>query len=162
MLLFTKLAPKNLKDCDLVLLWLRWSFNILFFLFSFQSYYFLLIHKLQNQSSIFETRSALYYTIFLFFLHLECKTSLTDSGPRQNTALNQTCKFPFKVAGKTYHTCTYDHSGGTGFKPWCSVRTDEFNNHIRDSDPRAMGKPTYGICDDYKICPIQTRRKCNY
>ena len=45
------------------------------------------------------------------------------------------CKFPFIFKNKTYYNCTYDYvltSPSTRGYPWCSLETDENNNHVKD------------------------------
>ena len=96
------------------------------------------------------------YDLRLLHLILGCRTSKTDSGPIGRGALDQPCHFPFILRGKTYYTCTYDYSKSLGFKPWCSVNTDEKGNHV--SGKRTNGTKTIGICDDFEHCPIPTRR----
>ena len=52
------------------------------------------------------------------------------------------CVFPFIYKGKTYNSCTYEDFGNVA---WCSVATDEDNNHIRDH---------FGKCTDSENCDI--------
>ena len=98
-----------------------------------------------------------------FVLPTECRTSLTDDGGkagRHYGQLDTPCKFPFKVKDKMYYTCTYDYSHLTGNKPWCSVDTDENNNHHNGPDRIAINgtlKKFWGICDDQEHCNIPPR-----
>ncbi len=68
------------------------------------------------------------------------------SGPNGRTP-NRPCVFPFTARGKTYSTCTYDHSYVVKSLPWCSTRTDDRGNHI-------IGN--VGSCED-PSCPIPPR-----
>ena len=59
-----------------------------------------------------------------------------------------------------YYTCTYDYSHLTDNKPWCSVDTDENNNHHNGPDRiviNGTSKKFYGICDDQEHCNIPPR-----
>ena len=68
------------------------------------------------------------------------------------------CVFPFTLKGKTYHSCTYDYSHVTGYKPWCSTKVDPNGNHVTGRNPD--GTKNWGTCleDDF-TCPIPPRRK---
>merc|ERR1712226_951463 len=93
----------------------------------------------------------------------ECRTSLTNDGGkagRHYGQLDAPCKFPFKVNDKTFYTCTYYYSHLTDNKPWCSVDTDENNNHHNGPDRiviNGTSKKFYGICDDQEHCNIPPR-----
>ena len=70
------------------------------------------------------------------------------------------CKFPFKVNDKTFYTCTHYYSHLTDNKPWCSVDTDENNNHHNGPDRiviNGTSKKFWGICDDQEHCNIPPR-----
>ena len=41
----------------------------------------------------------------------------------------QACKFPFKLDGKEYNSCTTDKDPDK--RHWCSTKTDSFGVHIR-------------------------------
>ena len=59
------------------------------------------------------------------------------------------CVFPFKYRGKTYSTCTKDHTN-IQKKPWCSTKVDERGKHI-------SGQRNWGNCD--KTCPLPSDDK---
>ena len=46
-------------------------------------------------------------------------------------AADTLCVFPFKVRGKTYHSCTFDSAHRTNYKPWCSTNVTEDGFHRR-------------------------------
>ena len=91
----------------------------------------------------------------------DCRTSRTDDGIRQYGQLDKPCQFPFTVKGKTYYTCTWDYSFVTGYKPWCSLETDEDNKHKsgRFKDANGITKKYWGVCDDTDECNIPPRCK---
>ena len=98
----------------------------------------------------------------------ECRTSATENPPtctkckrpKYFAQLDQPCQFPFIVKGKTYYTCTYDYSYLTGYKPWCSVSTDENNLHNKGRTTiDGVTKKFWGICDDTDQCTIPPRCK---
>ena len=102
----------------------------------------------------------------LFFS--ECRTSATENPPtctnckrpKYYAQLDQPCQFPFIVKGKTYYTCTYDYSYLTGYKPWCSVSTDENNLHNKGRTKiDGVTKKFWGICDDTDQCTIPPKCK---
>ena len=48
-----------------------------------------------------------------------------------STSSGETCTFPFIYKGRLYDTCiTHDDLGSDAGKPWCSIATDEFSNHV--------------------------------
>ena len=62
----------------------------------------------------------------------ECVTSESDTGNEdENGQLEAPCQFPFILNKKTYWACTYDYGHLTGYKPWCSTKTDDNDNHIQ-------------------------------
>ena len=98
----------------------------------------------------------------------ECRTSGTENPPtctnckrpKYYAQLDQPCQFPFTVKGKTYYTCTYDYSYLMGYKPWCSVSTDENNKHNTGRTKiDGVTKKFWGICDDTDQCTIPSRCK---
>ena len=103
------------------------------------------------------TSTGLFYYLFL----TECKTSNSSDVYqlliKRGAQIGQPCIFPFTVKNKTYHSCTYDFSHVTGYKPWCSTKIDNAGNHItgRNTD----GTANWGICEDVENCPIPPRRK---
>ena len=64
---------------------------------------------------------------------------------------NLVCKFPFKVQGKTYHSCTYDSAHRTNYRPWCSTKVDKKGFHVKGGD-------NWGVCADADNCPIPPQR----
>ena len=102
------------------------------------------------------------------YLFSECRTSATENPPtctkckkpKYFAQLDQPCQFPFIVKGKTYYTCTYDYSYLTGYKPWCSVSTDENNLHNKGRTTiDGVTKKFWGICDDTDQCTIPPKCK---
>ena len=62
----------------------------------------------------------------------ECETSKTDTGNDEGSGkLASPCQFPFILNNKKYWACTYDYGHLAGYKPWCSTKTDENDNHIK-------------------------------
>ena len=72
-------------------------------------------------------------------LESKCLTTEKGDGPKKNTQ----CKFPFKVSGVLYNTCTtaQDPNG----KYWCSTKTDNKDRHMRGQ---------WGYCDE-RNCPLE-------
>ena len=72
-------------------------------------------------------------------LESQCRTTEKGDGPKKNTQ----CKFPFKVSGVLYNTCTTakDPNG----KYWCSTKTDSKDKHMRGH---------WGYCDE-RNCPLE-------
>ena len=66
----------------------------------------------------------------------ECLT--TDDSPKKKIP----CKFPFKLKGKTYNTCTTATDPDN--KNWCSTKTDSNGKHMRGQ---------WGYCD--QNCPLE-------
>ena len=96
-------------------------------------------------------------------LLIECFTSKTDDGGRYARhfgQLNAPCQFPFILNNKTYRACTWDYSHITGYKPWCSVKTDDKNFHDKGRlEIDGKTKKNWGVCDDNVNCHIQPRCK---
>ena len=81
---------------------------------------------------------------------------------RRKAVFNQPCVFPFKLDlnNKTYHSCTYEFSHVTGYKPWCSTKVDENGYHIKKNPD---GTKNWGVClnedAESSNCPIPPKRK---
>ena len=103
------------------------------------------------------------FGVLLFFLCIEIKCNETgpcitsdnikdypDAYPRNGGGRGRPCVFPFKVRGKTYHSCTFDSAHRTNYKAWCSTNTTDDGFH------RKKGS-NWGICIDRKTCPIPPR-----
>jgi len=61
------------------------------------------------------------------------------------------CVFPFKVGGKTYHSCTYDTAHRTNYRAWCSTNVDARGFHVKEGN-------NWGICADKDKCPIPPQK----
>ena len=93
----------------------------------------------------------------------ECKTgnssALYPLLKSRKAVIGEPCVFPFKLDlnNKTYHSCTYDFSHVTGYKPWCSTKVDANGYHIKKNPD---GSKNWGTClEDDTSCPIPPRRK---
>ena len=67
------------------------------------------------------------------------------------------CVFPFRYAGRTYHTCTYDHSRIFQYFPWCSTKVNKNGKHIAKKGRDGLWN--VGICEDKENCPLPYTRK---
>ena len=67
------------------------------------------------------------------------------------------CVFPFRYAGRTYHTCTYDHSRIFQYFPWCSTKVNKNGKHIAKKGRDGLWN--VGICEDKENCPLPYSRK---
>ena len=67
------------------------------------------------------------------------------------------CVFPFQYAGKTYKTCTHDHSRVFQYLPWCSTRVNKQGVHIARKDRHGVWN--VGICEDKENCPLPYKRE---
>ena len=73
-----------------------------------------------------------------------------DSYPKTGGGRGRPCVFPFKVRGKTYHSCTFDSAHRTNYEPWCSTNVTEDGFHRKKGN-------NWGICIDREKCPIPPR-----
>ena len=103
-------------------------------------------------------------TFIEYFPALACTTGNTTEliklHNKRKAQSGVPCIFPFTLKGKIYHTCTYDFSHTTYYKPWCSTNVDETGKHV--SGRNADGSRNWGICDENEKpldCPIPPRRK---
>ena len=103
-----------------------------------------------------------YFLIFVWhsIITLGC---ITGQSPETLELLQQRkarigapCVFPFIARNKTYHSCTYDYSHITGYKPWCSTKVDDEGHHLHDGEG---GTVNWGLCLDASTCPIPPRSK---